>query len=213
MRYLFEMFNSIFRIVQLFIYLGLTGIMVQLFFNPYMLDVSKDDGESLSSSIKTQEENTVIVDYKSEFESTRDAMYDALRLWRIRFPRIALAQSVLETGYFESSIFRGNNNAFGIKRNAHGFSQDLPECTDRVHACYSRISDSILDYLIWQRRRLEAYERKHGPVKTEEEYLHFLDNLVIGKGTYRYAEDPNYTKKLRNLLRNQTVIPEKPFQD
>lgn len=208
-------YKRLLQLLTFIVYLGCIAALIQVNIverpQRYLNELKEIAKAVAPSSLKNQLLNvTESVQIRDEFKTERDVLMNALKFYNVRFPRVVLAQSILETGYFDSAIFRGNFNAFGIKRNPHGFSQNLERCPDRNHACYASIRESILDYLIWQRRRLEAYEAKHGPVLSEEQYLTFLDNLVIGKGTYRYAEDPNYTKKLRRLLGNVQVIPYKP---
>lgn len=127
----------------------------------------------------------------------------------VKFPRIFFVQMVLETGYLKSPIRKGNNNLVGMKRNSRGFclnppGKECPEdkCFDCVHACYQSDLDCIRDYAAWQAIRLSVYESYYKKsVNTESAYLAFLNDIVIAGDTgYRYAEDPQYTKKLRNIL-------------
>jgi hypothetical protein len=68
------------------------------------------------------------------------------------------------------------------------------------HAAYPSVYNSILDYADWQRIRITAYEKKYNiKITTDEQYMHMLNHVVIGNGVYRYAEDLNYTDKLKRL--------------
>jgi len=133
----------------------------------------------------------------------------------VRNPRVVVSQSLHEASNPRdrskpSRIGAGNRNIFGMKINGRGYainypydpdcSQSLP-CVDCVHACYSSFDDSILDFAAWQEIRLRDYERYYKTtVVTDEDYLHFLNNIVLGETPgYRYAEDPNYTRTLRNV--------------
>lgn len=126
----------------------------------------------------------------------------------ILFPRIVFTQSLLETGFFTSKIFLFNRNPFGMKVSSRNFhikvnSLDYSEykCYDEQHACYKNVYDAVQDLKAWQQIRLRAYAKHYGRMpSTEEEYLHFLNHLVIGKGIYRYAEDINYTAKLKRII-------------
>lgn len=150
----------------------------------------------------------------------------------VAMPNVVFAQNILETGFFTSKLSRppiiengvvlrhGSNNHFGMKRNSRPFGVSPrggpvpPWCGDSIHACYSSPLDGAADYAQWQRERLRAYCRYFGvsTPSTVEEYFHFLNNLVLynreGKPYLaRYAEDPDYTEKLRHLI--NLTIPNK----
>lgn len=108
----------------------------------------------------------------------------------IRHPKVVLAQIVLETSYLNSKICRENNNLFGMKHNRRGYSLRV----QNGHACYNNKADSFRDYAAWQKRLLSKR-----PCKSDEDYLYLLDHLPWFQGA-RYAEDPNYTNKLRQIM-------------
>lgn len=143
------------------------------------------------------------------------SVFCLLEKYSIKFPNIVLAQSLLETGYYLSHIFLTNFNLFGMKVSSRGYHIPTTSllhkqrCGDAVHACYESIERSVQDYAEWQQVRMGEYEALYGKISNEEEYLQFLDNLVIsGKPGYRYAEDKNYTRKLRKLIRNNECTPQ-----
>jgi flagellum-specific peptidoglycan hydrolase FlgJ len=127
-----------------------------------------------------------------------------LRLYQsngILFPEIVLCQNKLETGYFKSKVSIENLNNFGMKNNNHGFS------TGEVngHACYSSIEAGVQDYKRWQSQMIKTHKKNfpNHAIVTQEDYLWFLDHLYINKSgadTARYAEDINYSNKLRTML-------------
>lgn len=110
----------------------------------------------------------------------------------IKFPYVALAQSVHETGWFSSKIYNENNNRFGMKYNRRGYANS----TNRGHAAYASDILSLKDYSAWQKRVLKL----RPDVDTEEEYIQVLDNLPFCDGC-RYAEDLEYTNKIREYIR------------
>jgi flagellum-specific peptidoglycan hydrolase FlgJ len=113
----------------------------------------------------------------------------------VKFHKIVLLQSKLESGYYKSRIFKENRNTFGMKLSKRGYATGK----HLGHARYNSLEDCVADYAQWQRERLAAHERKYGPVNSEERYYFFLNHLVIGRGVYSYAEDISYTNKLRKL--------------
>jgi len=66
------------------------------------------------------------------------------------------------------------------------------------HASYRTAEDSYRDYAAWQRKLLNSKK-----IGSEEEYLQALDNLPAPpwKPGSRYAEDLQYTNKLRGIIK------------
>lgn len=102
-------------------------------------------------------------------------------LLQIDHPEIVFIQAQIESGHFNSKIFKEGNNLFGMK---------LPERRPTVaigkhrgHAKYNSWQASVIDYKIMQ--------DKYAKNKTRDEYLKYLR---------RYAEDPNYVRKIKNRL-------------
>ena len=110
----------------------------------------------------------------------------------ILFPKVVYSQAVHETANFTSTIFKENNNCFGMKRSQRGWATE----ENRGHASYASIEESVRDYASYQRMILYMAKEQGYIINSDEEYLWLLDNLPFGKGR-RYAEDPNYTKSLR----------------
>ena len=66
----------------------------------------------------------------------------------VNFPDVALAQAKLETGHFESAVFKENNNLFGMKHPS--VRQTVSLGSNRGHAKYKTWQDSVKDYKLWQ---------------------------------------------------------------
>ena len=94
------------------------------------------------------------------------------------FTNVVKCQSILETGDYHSNIAKSNKNYFGMKHNSRGLSVGAMN----GHAKYTTDSASVADYKRWQAFRIKEYERYYKiKVTNEEQYLHFLDHVVIGK--------------------------------
>lgn len=102
----------------------------------------------------------------------------------IQHPYIVLAQMKIESGNYQSNIAKKNNNYFGMRHPAQRLTVSLGN--KNGYARYRNWAYSILDYALWQRR--------YAWNLTEEEYLTKLSNT--------YAEDPNYTTKVKNIAKN-----------
>lgn len=90
----------------------------------------------------------------------------------IRHPKIVLAQAILETGWFTSSVCRNKNNLFGLTNPRTGNYYEFGHWTDSVRAYYSRVQ----------------YRYKGG------NYLLWLRDIG-------YAEDPGYIRAVIRILR------------
>ena len=142
----------------------------------------------LSSSV---DEKGIITKYNKETEANQvTSLVDMYEDAGIRFPYVVLAQSVLETDWFQSPIYEHNRNRFGMKFNRRGYTTKKV----RGHAYYPSSVASLKDYAAWQKRVLALKV-----CNSEEDYLDVLDDLPLCKGC-RYAEDPNYTYKLRGIM-------------
>lgn len=106
----------------------------------------------------------------------------------VRFPHIVMAQAMLESGHFQSNIFRSNHNLFGMK-------QARARCTtargtELNHAFYDNWKESVYDYAFFQSRYLND-------LRTESAYLDYLDR--------NYAEAPEYDKAILKVIEHQNL--------
>lgn len=90
----------------------------------------------------------------------------------IKHPKIVLAQAILETGWFTSSVCKNKNNLFGLTNPRTKTYYEFNHWTESVAAYYNKVQYRYKggNYLIWLRD--------------------------IG-----YAEDPGYIRALIRLLR------------
>jgi flagellum-specific peptidoglycan hydrolase FlgJ len=114
---------------------------------------------------------------------------------RIKFPQIVYAQSLLETGEFKSTIFKENNNLFGMKY-VGNYNPKYGRPTTAVgsrygHAFYKNWKLSVDDYFLWQQMF------KKTPTEKEEEYFALLKK--------KYAEDKRYVSALKIIIQKDTT--------
>lgn len=137
---------------------------------------------------------------KRTISNAVEMFLEILKQEKVQYPEVALAQMIHETGFFKSRIWRENHNGFGMKasitrkfhkgeRYGHAYYPHKPHQGRCNIECYK---PSIRDYATWQAQMIG--NRK---IDTQGDYLYFLDHLPGGQ---RYAEDPNYTEKLRSIL-------------
>lgn len=126
------------------------------------------------------EEKLVIIKEQDKFAPEKFKEY--LLELNLKFPHIVYAQAVLETGNFQSKIFKANNNLFGMKEAKVRATTNLG--TEMGHAVYAHWRESVVDYALYQCAFLSS-------IRTEEGYYQYLKE--------NYAENPNYVDKLKQL--------------
>jgi len=138
----------------------------------------------------TPQEKEIILlnvsDTTSEF--SQEKMVSLMKELNMKFPHIVYAQSLIETGHFDSKIFHENHNLFGMKQARTRVT--TAQGTQYNHAYYENWRESVYDYAFYQCRYLSG-------LKNEEEYLAYLGRS--------YAEDPNYLSKIRNLVKKENL--------
>lgn len=110
---------------------------------------------------------------KSELpELTIPNLYAEIIQNRIQYPKIVLAQAILETGWFTSPVCRNKHNLFGLTNPRTGKYFEFGHWTESVRAYYTKVQ----------------YKYKGG------NYLLWLRDIG-------YAEDPNYVCSVISILK------------
>lgn len=151
-----------------------------------MISAAKEQGFQEATELPVETELLILEAEEDKF--SRDALVEEIKKLNIRFPHIVLAQSILETGYWESRIYQENHNLFGMKQararatTANG--------TQLGHAYYDNWKESVTDYALYQ----AAYLNK---IRKENQYLRYLDK--------NYAEAKDYDKKLEAIIERENL--------
>ena len=127
------------------------------------------------TSLKTELQKKTDDITKSEIhlpELTIPNLYKEIIRNGILYPKIVLAQAILETGWFRSSVCRNKHNLFGLTNPRTGKYYEFNHWTESVQAYYTKVQ----------------YKYKGG------NYLLWLDEIG-------YAEDPRYIICLCNVLK------------
>lgn len=103
-------------------------------------------------------------------ELSIESLFDALAKYRVAFPKIVVAQALLETGYFTSNVCLNYNNLFGLRRPSDGTYYRFNNWEESVKA--------YKDYV--------QYKYRGG------DYFRFLTRIG-------YAEDPTYIYMVRSI--------------
>lgn len=99
------------------------------------------------------------------------SLYEEIVRNNIQHPKIVLAQAILETGWFRSSVCRNKGNLFGLTNPKTGQYYEFNDWRESVKAYYDKVQYRYKggNYLLWLKK--------------------------IG-----YAEDPRYVSSLMDIL-------------
>lgn len=138
----------------------------------------KLDGNSRNSdrkaSLKREQQKNVDDIIKAENQLpalTIPNLYKEIIRNGILYPKIVLAQAILETGWFRSLVCRNKHNLFGLTNPRTGKYYEFNHWTESVRAYYTKVQ----------------YKYKGG------NYLLWLDEIG-------YAEDPKYIIQLNKVF-------------
>ena len=110
--------------------------------------VSNAKQEGFKEALDIPIESTVVILEDDSIKFTRDNLVKELKRLNVRFPHIVLAQSILETGHWESRIYHENNNLFGMKQARARAT--TAKGTQLGHAYYDDWKGSVTDYALYQ---------------------------------------------------------------
>ena len=126
-----------------------------------------------------EEENEAI---NSKF--TKEALIEEIKCHGFKYPDLILAQALLETGHFKSTVFKENNNLFGFKEPKQ--RKTLAKGSNLNYAIYSNWKESVEDRMI--------YENLYLKNKSRFKYKQYLDRV--------YAKGEKYSLTLEKIIKN-----------
>ena len=134
----------------------------------------KDTGKKLKKSAPVYSEaDKSYFDNKEILpELTIANLYEEIKRNGIKYPKIVLAQAILETGWFKSNVCRNKHNLFGLTNPRTKDYYEFDHWTESVKAYYTKVQYRYKggNYLLWLKK--------------------------IG-----YAEDPGYIKAVIKVLK------------
>lgn len=136
-------------------------------------DNSRNSDRKASLKTELQKKTDDITKSKNHLpELTIPNLYKEIIRNGILYPKIVLAQAILETGWFRSSVCRNKHNLFGLTNPCTGKYYEFNHWTESVRAYYTKVQ----------------YKYKGG------NYLLWLDEIG-------YAEDLRYIEAIINVLK------------
>lgn len=153
--------------------------------------IETSQSSSLAEKFEVKKER---VEFTSE-QFSKDNLRKYIELKQIKHPDIVYAQAILETRKFTSTIFKENNNLFGMKY-VHDWKYGKKRETTAIgsqygHARYRDWKSSVDDYLLWQ----QMFKRT--PIETRDQYFTLLK---------RYAENRLYVPVLKRIIEENKLI-------
>lgn len=132
---------------------------------------NSDRKASLKTELQKKTDDITILENHLP-ELTIPNLYKEIIRNGILYPKIVLAQAILETGWFRSSVCRNKHNLFGLTNPRTGKYYEFNHWTESVRAYYTKVQ----------------YKYKGG------NYLLWLDEIG-------YAEDPQYLWSLIQICK------------
>jgi len=97
-------------------------------------------------------EKELVILNPEEQSFSQEELVVMLKELNVKYPHIVLAQSILETGHYSSTIFKTNHNLFGMKEARRRVK--TAKGTQLNHAYYDNWKESVYDYAFYQCRYL-----------------------------------------------------------
>ena len=136
-------------------------------------NISRNSDRNASLKTELQKKTDDITKSENHLpELTIPNLYKEIIRNGILYPKIVLAQAILETGWFRSSVCMNKHNLFGLTNPRTGKYYEFNHWTESVRAYYTKVQ----------------YKYKGG------NYLLWLEDIG-------YAEDPNYYQVIVEILR------------
>ena len=99
------------------------------------------------------------------------------------YPKVVIAQAIIESGHFNSKIFKENNNLFGMREAKQRHSIAIG--SKNGYAVYNNWKESVIDYAFYQKTYLSKLN--------QDEYIKAIQK--------RHCSDKNYTKLLNQIIK------------
>lgn len=164
-----------------FLIIGLITVISS--FASYVVGINR----GLGSNPTPFEKELLVLD-ANEYPFSQAELVEMLKDLNVRYPHIVLAQSILETGHYSSTIFKTNHNLFGMKEARRRVK--TAKGTQLNHAYYDNWKESVYDYAFYQCRYM-------GRIDSEDEYYQALDAS--------YAEAGNYSQHLKQIIERENL--------
>jgi uncharacterized FlgJ-related protein len=138
-----------------------------------------------------------LTSFNEENEVTYQGLYNEILEQGLEFPDIVFAQAILESGHFNSKVFKENNNLFGMRQASKRLTVSKGKLNG--YAIYDSWQESVEDYYLYQEY---SFKKRNF---TRSEYLSRLNKS--------YASTSGYSKKLLSIIKRFKDILYDPPSD
>lgn len=121
-------------------------------------DQKRNENKSEASAAKSpaqhiKKKKTSVIDDSNLPELTIPNLLAEIKKNGIKYPKIVLAQAILETGWFKSSVCRNKHNLFGLTNPRTKTYYEFNHWTESVKAYYTKVQYRYKggNYLLWLR--------------------------------------------------------------
>lgn len=121
-------------------------------------DQKRNENKSEASAVKSptqhiKEKKTSVIDDSNLPELTIPNLLAEIKKNGIKYPKIVLAQAILETGWFKSSVCRNKHNLFGLTNPRTKTYYEFNHWAESVKAYYTKVQYRYKggNYLLWLR--------------------------------------------------------------
>ncbi len=137
-------------------------------YTPKSVEITKDTTISLSTDSISLNQYTQKVDGKTSqkfkraksnghlLELTIPNLYAEIKRNGILYPKVVLAQAILETGWFTSPLCRNRHNLFGLTNPRTGKYYEFDHWAESIHAYYTKVQYKYKredgNYLLWLKK-------------------------------------------------------------
>lgn len=119
------------------------------------------------------------------------ALWNELNSVGVKWPEIAFAQAVLESGHFKSTVFKQNNNLFGMRLPRK--RESVAKGTSMGYATYASWQASVMDYKLYQ-----DYVCEKRKIDSKDEYMGYIKRS--------YSQSSGYINLLRKIMKNFSYL-------
>lgn len=152
----------------------------------------------IQKTLLTTPRKSHVCNLAKKVAKTEPPLIELLEKYRVKNPKVVLAQAQLETGNFTAPIYTVNKNLFSMRLPKSRPTSAIGE--KNGYAVFASPEHSVIDYAIYQARiRRRAM--------TDEEYIQLLIDSC-------YASDERYKEKLKQLItKNPKTNESEQIQD
>jgi len=136
--------------------------------------------------IQTKPKNIVItnnIEIKQDTTFSLLALREYLLQLNMKYPKVVIAQAIIESGHFNSRLFKENNNLFGMREAKQRHS--VATGSKNGYAVYNNWKESVIDYAFYQKTYLSKLN--------QDEYIKAIQK--------RHCSDKNYTKLINQIIK------------